>query len=1220
MPKSAVHSKLFFLIFCLGILSPLGSVSEELPRGSTDNCLYIMPIFERIRVPGSLSYQEKLEQILKMKRQLGYGNLYHRLGFSFIYDPNSDAEVRQSCTLAQETGIHLGLIFALQSHTRDDFRAVADKDLRLYQWRKDGVDWKGSFTSTGTVEVPEDQRDYKIPTPSRYAIPLREYNAAQATKWSESAKKLMDDFPGVVTCVNGPIEEELAIGGMNSQDKLADYSPFAITEFRDWLRHSGLYDASSGKFAGEGASKLLIGDLIDFNGTVRSQFYDDPTPEENNGTGISFNQFFGTNFKTWSLRYWDLNIYPDAITDEYFDCTPEAGTGFCAGGFDAPRLLDGNSKFWRTWSYDIPDQGGIYPAGNPAIPAYGFRQNLTRNFVRDLFEVVASSGIPRQIMYAHQIPGETLGNFTGEGPRNRSSASTVWSGYLEKSKNVGITRFGDINPALMTQYADDWGIFEWHTSPNADPDNQALYTISLNALNNYYQHKVHALFPGWWGKEAPDNNSIFPLNDSKFADAIKDFMLARAEVPYHLQGAAHDYSPPRVTGITGFIDENKLLNVKWNVRIWEDLVQKWVDWAQLAGFEVQMSNDGTNWSASEQTALPVFSKSVTTATIRLRVRATSKKGLPGEWSNIITVGSQPDGAPLTIIPEFSSLYADPQMNNKITVTAGDPLRKLEPASLKITISGEGGINNTMPANVNSIEKFWPLNSLAEITGVYRLENIMCKDGLLSASVSPVTPIDPYFSLTGSSLNGAQLPYISFRLYSDIPSNGQLYWFAGSQVKSVPFVLNKGWNVYSFSNLPDWISQSLINAVRLDPGTTASAKIMVDWFAIGSQPVSTAIESSFLINGNQATILTTPTGNPGNYTVTATINKLTASTTVQTLGTNQKPEVSILYPVKDTTIILGSGIVLKAAASDSDGRVSFINYLANNAVIQKSALSPYSFTWMPTAAGSYQLSAEAFDNANETSRSAIRNIAVTESKPFSGVNGVVPGTVEAEDFDTGGEKIAFHDTDLLNKGGVYRSESVDILKKSDNTHGYFISWTEAGEWLTYTIDVKKGAKMDFNLLISAKTGGGEIHLELNGKPLTNHQVVSPTGDDQQFKTVSFKDIYLQPGVQKLKVVIDKGGIGIDYLEIVERVVTSVGELLMVPRNFLYPNPAHDQVTINGNANSKMAVRIVSLNGQVVRLYQLTPENCRISVSGLPKGNYIVWVISEGKIFKDKLIKL
>jgi hypothetical protein len=1179
-----------------------------------------MPIFETIRVPGALTYEAKRTQFLKMKQQLGNGNLYHRLGFSFIYGPNADAAVREDCALAEEYGVHLGLIFALQSHTREDFRVVAAKDLRLFQWRKDGNDWKGSFTSTGTIEVPEDQRDYKIPTPSRYATPLCDYNTLQVVSWAESVKKLMVDYPGVVTCINGPIEEELAIGGMNNQDKLADYSPFAITEFRDWLRHSGLYDASSGKFAGEGASKLLIGDFINLNGTPRSQFYDDPTPEDNNGTGVSFNKFFGTNFKTWSLRYWDLNIYPDAITDEYFDCTPEAGPGFCSGGFDAPRILDGSSKFWRVWSYDIPDQGGNYPVGNPATPAYGFRQNLTRNFVRDLFEVIASTGIPREIMYAHQIPGETLGNFTGEGPRNRSSASTIWSGYLEKSKNVGITRFGDVNPALMTQYADDWGIFEWHTAPNADPNTQALYTTSLNALNNYYTHKVHALFPGWWEMQAPDNNSIFPLNDSRFADAIKDFMMARDEVPYNQQGTVHDYSPPRVMGVTGFIDENKLLTVNWSNRIWQDLVQKWFDWSQFASFELQISADGTNWSVSEKTFFPNFTKIIPETTCKVRIRAVSKKGLIGDWSEIITMNTQPDGVPLMITPELSSLFADPMISNTVTISVGDPSRKLDPGSLMVSISGEGKVLNTVPEKIGTIEKFWPMNSLNELTGVYRLDNTKCEAGLFSATVSPVTPIDPYFSFTGSSLNGSQLPYIALRLYSDVASNGQIFWFISGGNKSVSFPVIKGWNIYTFSNLPDWIAQSAINSVRLDPGTTASAKILVDWFAISSQPVSSNLAPSFIINGNQATLITSPTSIPGSYTVNASINTLTASTTVQTLPVNQKPVVSILSPSKDTTVVSGTKIKLRATAHDSDGKVSSVSFLANNLLIQKMLTAPYLLDWSPGSTGNFQVVAEVFDNAGENARSAVTNITVIESKPFTGSNPPIPGLIEAEDYDIGGEAISFHDTDPANRGAVYRTDPVDILKKTDNTHGYFISWTDVGEWLTYTIDVKKAAKMDISLLIASPTGGGEIHLELNGKPITNHQVVAGTGGDQQFKTVTFQDVYFQLGVQKLRVVVDKGGVNIDYMEIVERVVTSVKDLVVVHGNILYPNPAHDEVVINVTANDKLVIRITALNGQLLRLYQLSPESKHlISVSDLPDGIYVVWVISEGKIFKDKLIK-
>ena len=1209
--------RLLLLFICIGVLWICKSKAQELPRGSSDNCLYIMPLFEDIRVPGAFTYDEKRVQLLKIKQQLGNGNLYYRLGVSFIYNPSDDAEVRQVFTLAQENGLHVGLIFALQSHTREDYRSEAGKDFRLYQWRKDGLDWKGSFTSSGNVEVPEDQRDYKVPTPSRYATPLREYNALAAIGWAESVKKLMTDFPGVITCVNGPIEEELVIGGMSNQDKLGDYSPFAITEYRDWLRHSGLYDASGGKYAGEGASKLIIGDLIDFNGTLRSQFYDDPTPDDNNGTGVSFNVFFGTHFSTWSLRYWDLDIYPAAITDVNFECTPESGSGFCAGGFDAPRILDANAKFWKSWSYDIADQGGKYPAGNPEAPAYGFRQNLTRNYVRDLFDVIASKGIPREIMFGHQIPSDDFGDFTGAGGRNRSSASTVWSGYLEKSKTVGITRFGDIDPALMTQYANDWGIFEWHTAPNADPNTQELYTASFNALNNYYQHKVHYLFPGWWIKEVPDNNNIFPLNDSRFADAIKDFMHARDEVPYYLQGTTHDYSPPRVLSVNGYVDENKLLNVKWNERIWSDLIQKWSDWSQFANFEVQWSLDGTNWTISEKTSLPSFSTSVNGTDYKIRVRAISKKGLLGEWSDIVAVKLSSDGSPLNITPEYNSMYTDPEMNNKITVSVGDTSRKLDPASLTVSISGEGKILNTTPAGVNSIEKFWPMNSSTEIVGNYMLNDMNFDGGLFHATVSSQVPIDPYFSFSGSSLNGYQLPYIAFRLYSDVPSSGQLFWLFDSGYKTTNFAIKEGWNVYSLSNLPEWTSGNIIKSVRMDPGVTASAKIILDWFAVSSQPISTNLAPSFLIKGNEATFLTNPTANPGGYTVSVSMNNLTASSTIQTLTSNQPPIVSINTPVKDTIVELGTKVRLMADAKDKDGKVLFVNYLANNILIQKSTTFPYVVDWAPNVKGSYDIIAEAYDNANVSTRSSLKSILVVEQKPYSGTNHIVPGTIQAEDYDIGGQYISFYDKDVLNQGGVYRTDPVDIMSITD---GYCIGWTDTGEWLEYSIDVKKEAKMDINLLIASKTIGGEIHLELNDKPLTNHLVIGNTGGDQKFKVASFNDIYLHEGVQKLKVFIDKGEMSIDYIEIAERIVTGIKDVLQTQEHFLYPNPTQEEIKINVNGNKKIIVRIVSLQGQLVKLCQLSPGNEKaISVSDLPKGVYIVWAISDGKVFKEKLIK-
>jgi len=887
-----IQSYIVLLLFL--ITFPVKSNAEDLPRASTENCFYIMPLFEQIRVPGALTIEEKRAQFLKMKQQLGTGNLYHRLGFSGIYAPNVDAEVRDNCKLAQEYGIHLGLIFADQSHTRNDLRNVAAKDFRLFQWRKDGIDWKGAFTSSGELEIPEDQRDYKIPTPSRLATPLQEYNAEQVQKWAEAVKKLMADFPGVITCINGPIEEELPVGGYSNQDKLGDYSPYAITEFRDWLQHKGIYDATSGKFKGEGAISLIVGNFIDFKGTQRSQFYDDPTPDDSFGTGVSFNTFFGTNFTSWNLRYWDLIVYPDPIVDENFDCTHETGPGFTNGGFDAPRILSGTNKFWRAWSYEINDQGGIYPQGNPATPAFGFRQTMVRNFVRDLFDVLCNSGLPRNIMYAHQIPGEALSSFTGGNNRLRSSASTIWSGYLEKSQTVGITRFSSIDPDLITQYANDWGIFEWHTSPNTDANSQVLYDKSRSDLTNYYTHKCHYLFPGWW-KSVPDNDLRFPLNDSRFADAIRDFIQGTKEVPYNQQGIAADYTPPVVGGVYGYF-ENNALTVNWDEKIWSDLLARWSDWGDFLHFEVQKSLDGINWGNSESSTISSVSINAAKATYQIRVRAVSKKSLAGPWSKVALVDENSTKYQFSLSSEFQSLDPNPDLMNRITISLKDINQTINPETVTVSISGDGKILNTEPENAASVEKFWPMDSMTELTGVYRLDNQLCADGFFGATVSPITPIDPYFSLANSKIDGSKLPYISFKLYSDVASEGRLYWFIAGGNKSVIFNIKEGWNSYTFSNLPDWTSQTSINSVRLDPGITASAIIKLDWMAISSHPISETLKPSLQIAGNKATFLTSPTSNPGSYKVSVSINGNNQEVTIQTKSLTGFNNLHSLRPI------------------------------------------------------------------------------------------------------------------------------------------------------------------------------------------------------------------------------------------------------------------------------------------------------------------------------------
>lgn len=104
-------------------------------------------------------------------------------------------------------------------------------------------------------------------------------------------------------------------------------------------------------------------------------------------------------------------------------------------------------------------------------------------------------------------------------------------------------------------------------------------------------------------------------------------------------------------------------------------------------------------------------------------------------------------------------------------------------------------------------------------------------------------------------------------------------------------------------------------------------------------------------------------------------------------------------------------------------------------------------------------------------------------------------LEAEDFDNGGEGLAYHDADTRNNGGNYRpNDAVDIdvpVPGGSDAAGtfpssYSVGWTVAGEWTVYTINVP--GEGDF--VITSRVGNGStatpvptFHIEFDAKNVT-----------------------------------------------------------------------------------------------------------------------------------------
>jgi len=128
---------------------------------------------------------------------------------------------------------------------------------------------------------------------------------------------------------------------------------------------------------------------------------------------------------------------------------------------------------------------------------------------------------------------------------------------------------------------------------------------------------------------------------------------------------------------------------------------------------------------------------------------------------------------------------------------------------------------------------------------------------------------------------------------------------------------------------------------------------------------------------------------GSYQLTAkAFDNLNASTTsavvnilVSSSG-NQLPAVSITSPVNGAIFTAPASIIINANASDPDGSISKVEFYQGAVKIATSTVSPYTFNWNGVAAGSYQLTAKAFDNLNAYSVSSVINITVSNPVTLS----------------------------------------------------------------------------------------------------------------------------------------------------------------------------------------------------------------------------------------------
>jgi len=121
-------------------------------------------------------------------------------------------------------------------------------------------------------------------------------------------------------------------------------------------------------------------------------------------------------------------------------------------------------------------------------------------------------------------------------------------------------------------------------------------------------------------------------------------------------------------------------------------------------------------------------------------------------------------------------------------------------------------------------------------------------------------------------------------------------------------------------------------------------------------------------------------------------------------------------------------------------------------------------------------------------------AGASAAPYTGTPVTVPATLEAENFDKGGEGVGYHDLSAGNAGGKYRpAENVDIVVSRDaGGGGYVVNSFQTGEWLAYTINVPANGTYDIAIRAANKgSAGAGFHAEIDGVDVTGKVAVAST---------------------------------------------------------------------------------------------------------------------------------
>lgn len=150
-------------------------------------------------------------------------------------------------------------------------------------------------------------------------------------------------------------------------------------------------------------------------------------------------------------------------------------------------------------------------------------------------------------------------------------------------------------------------------------------------------------------------------------------------------------------------------------------------------------------------------------------------------------------------------------------------------------------------------------------------------------------------------------------------------------------------------------------------------------------------------------------------------------------------------------------------------------------------------------------------------------------PFLFPPSTVPCRIQAENYDRGGEGIAYHiHTQRVNT--LFRKDAVCIMKNNDLNLGYKVANLEKGEWLEYSVTVSEHGAFYFTVRLRGLEENTAFTIDVNT------QIVSgliEVHKNEEFECITTIATYLSKGEQVIRIFMKDGSMDLNWFEIIKK---------------------------------------------------------------------------------------